>query len=229
MKQWIIENTNITEEKYDNIIITSQTYNPKEGNNFINTIFNNKLLAIHDFTYKSPNILRQTIYNIQKNNKTYNHKNIKFIILAEHLETLLSKTKKKEIKQLKNKLYSTKRDHKCFELSMEISKFLDNCYITTALCKDPYFKKTNYFLHTFLIIERNNIEYVIDSTFNIIIKKDIYFELFKAKLISKIDKETLLEYLNYIKENNYSEYLNFSEVLCFKDEIVNTIRTKAKK
>lgn len=228
MKEWILENTNITEPEYDNtiLILTSNTYKP--SNEPINNIFNNQLVAIHTFTYKKPSTIRKILFNVKGKEDTYLHKNIKFKILAEQLENITSNLKYEDIEQLKKILYSIKRDHKCFSLSLQICDALENCYITTALCKNPYCKKESYFLHTFLIIEKNKTEYIIDSTFNIIMKKHTYLNLFKAKIISKIDKETFLKDMEYIKNCQFANHINFSEYLCFKDEVMQAAKKLSK-
>lgn len=219
MKEWILQHTEVTEEEYDALINPQLVYmeNTKvEDIPYIPyTPFTNPIDTIDDFTLRKPNLLRKRKYKIINEQDYYIHQNIKFYILA------------KMLKEMRRKLYTSRRYHKCCQLSFEVASRLNECNIVTALCTNPFNKIKQKFLHTFVIYIKEGEEYVIDATLNAIIKKEIYFRLYQPQIISTIPKSTIKEDFNIIKETKISD-ITATEYLCFKEPIMNVVKKLTK-
>ena len=223
MKEWILENTDISSEEYDNLINLDTVsikgkHNPQEPD----PIFTHPIIDISSFTLKKDTIFNRIKYKIKKHqdnsNTFYECKKVKFFILSNFLH------------QLKSILTSKRRLNQCFHLNAKICLMLDvKCYLVTALCQSPYYTNTKKYLHSFiLIILKNNKEYIIDGTSNTIIEKNTYFELFQPQIISCIDQKTLKQDLTLIEEYEQEGLIYKAEYYCFKDPIISSIKKRSK-
>jgi len=182
-------------------------------------LFSHPLIGIDAFTIKKPNKLRKLKYKVITENNYYIHQKIKFIILAELIQ------------EMKEILYSPKRNNKCGELSFQIAISLkENCRIVTAICIDPFNQEHKTFLHTFIIITNSNgKEFCMDATINAVIEKKVYLELLQAKIISDIPNENLKQDNIIINQANIAKHLNLAEYLCFPEQITSTAKKLVKK
>lgn len=220
MKEWILENTEITEEEYDKIINPNTVY--IKDLTPISTDINKKhpFYNILTFTEKKANFFRNKIYKIKQiksnSHNHYIHQNIEFYILGEH------------IKYLTYLMYSKDRYGKCFYINSKICLLTNNSYLTTALCTSPFYNDKQ-FIHSFVTIQYNNKEYILDGIYNIIIEKEIYFNIFNPKIISNIPREQLKSDLENIIEFEKVSQIYRGEYLCFPTQIMQSIKKRTKK
>lgn len=215
MREWILENTDITAKKYDSLInpdmihttgtkITEKPYIEAD-------LFSNPIIVIDEFTREKPNNYTKSKYKVISKKDYYIHQNVKFYILAEL------------INDMRETLYSSDRIGRCIELSIEIAKKLKDCHIATAICINPFNKLYDTFLHTFIIFTKNNEEYVIDATLNAVIRKKTYLSLHKAKIISDIPKDIAISNLDIIDELS-TLHISQAEYLCFPTQVMNAVK-----
>ena len=219
MKEWILENTKITTDKYDSIINpTTVTIKGVSKDLTKEPLTNHPIININIFTIEPPTESRLKEFNIQKEKDYYTYENIKFNILAELITTL------------KSTLYSTSRCATCFTISTKICLMQPKSRIITAMCEDIFHKIHEPFLHSFVTITNphDNQEYVLDGTMNIIINKQEYLNLLKAKIISDISKKELITAINIFSELKIQNEITLLEYLCFPKETLN-IAKKIKK
>jgi len=228
MKEWILNNTTVIEEKYDTLI-NGDTIKNVDDNQGIREksidvtkltprkLGEHPLLMIDEFTVKKANLLRKYLYCIKGKNGKYSYKDIKFLVLADKL------------KDMKDILYSYDRKGKCVDLSSLICMKYTDTNIVTAMCVDPYFKEDFYFLHTFVTFVRNGKEYVIDATWNMVMKKELYLELFKAEIISNISREDYYNILISIRDLELGEFITLAEYLCFPKEVTDGVKKFSRK
>lgn len=214
MKEWILENTSITEEEYDSIINEDTILmHHKPSTKYIQDD-NNPLINIAKFTLKKPSFFNRKKFKIIKKDNSYVYKEIEFYVLAEFLTNI------------KAWLYSTERLHQCFILNSYICKELKaNCHLITALCKSPYGKDNQEYVHSFIIvITDNNQEYIIDGVTNTIMKKETYFNLYNPKIISNISQKRLREEIPLINKFSKHNKISRGEYLCFPDQIITAVK-----
>lgn len=85
MKEWILENTTVTEEKYDSLInpttVKMLEFEGKEDKKTYE-LSNHPIVRIDNFTHKKPTITRCFVYGIKKRGKYYLYKDIKFRVFS---------------------------------------------------------------------------------------------------------------------------------------------------
>lgn len=211
MKEWILENTNISKTKYESLI------NPKivtiDGLSSDLTkvpLTNHPIINIDIFTLSPPSESKIKEYNIKTIQEGYIYKDIKFDILANKLP------------QLSETLYSAKRLAECFSISNQICEIIPNSYISIAMCKDIFHISNEKFLHAFVIIKHNKEEYILDGTMNIIMRKKDYIKLFDAKIISTISRKELINTSILFNQLNFLDEITILEYLCFPKETKKT-------
>ena len=102
-----------------------------------------------------------------------------------------------------------------------------NSKVVIAMCDNPWTKETDKFLHCFVTYQgKDGIEIVFDATLNIIMEKELYLKLFKANIISEIEREKMISDIEYIQANKIS--VTVSEYLCFPEEIVQGVKRYVK-
>lgn len=224
MKDWIIKNTNVKEEQYDNIFNTnivmingvSKKATEKDASD-------HPIINISMFTFDYPTFFRIKKFKIKKIKDTnkknlYIYKNIKFYILGE------------QIPLYANELFTGKRITQCFYLNSTLCLQANlNSYLITAMCKNPYRKNNDTYLHTFVLLKHDNgQDYILDGTANIITDKKTYFNIFKPNIISCISKEKLKKDLELLKPFEESMQIYRPEYLCFTKETVKAAKKLTK-
>ena len=142
MKEWILENTTVTEERYDSLINANTVSKNRKIEHNIKINFKNPLYHICNFTLKKPSKLRCKFYNIKKEGNFYLYKDLKFRVLAE---TLFDRKE-----PYAKELYSIKRVGTCFQKSLDFGCNLKNNNIFVAMCDEPFIIPTEPFLHAFV-------------------------------------------------------------------------------
>ena len=222
MREWILENTTVTPKEYDSLINPETIYiegkSTSKEHLEAKKNFENPLIAIDYFTFGKPNIQRMIKYRVKRIKNYYYHQNIKFYILSEL------------IKNMQENLYSIDRIQGCFELSFDICQRINNSRIVTALCINPFFKKEDIVLHSFVVVTNDDgTEYACDGTLNCSIKKETYLKLLNVTtIISEISREDMIEAFEFLKENDITKYLIFPEFYCFKDKIIQGVKKRSK-
>lgn len=222
MKEWILENTAITEENYNNLInpnmlnLKNSDLDQKEVK--YKLFCNHPIITINNFTYGKPTKLRCVLYGIKKDNKYFIYKNVKFRVLAE---TIIEDPKDSFYKEL----YDKHRLGSCFLKSSDICFNMEDSKIITAICENPSTKSEKKFLHCFVSTNgKDGSEYILDGTLNVVIDRETYLNLFNAKIISEIEREKMIEDVGVIKDNNLAESISFAEYLCFPDEVMEGVK-----
>ena len=225
MKEWILENTTVTEEKYNSLInedtvILDGTEVKKDKNTY--ELSNNPIINVYKFTEKKPTITRCMIYGIRKSKKYYIYKDIKFRVFAE-----LMKTRKGDFYE---SLYSEKRLGTCFDKGMTICLSNKNSKIVTAMCIDPFLIPTKKFIHCFVIdTGKDGKEYVIDGTLNAVIEKQKYIDIYNAEIITEIEEPKVFEFLDLMSEGKeLGSNIDIAEYLCFPDEVIEGVKKHIK-
>lgn len=209
MKQWILENTSITEELYD-LLINPVTVEMKDVSEPVTKqpLTNHPIINIDIFTIEPPTETRLKEFGIQKDKDYYTYQNIRFLVLAEVLTPL------------KSLLYGVKRFGRCFTISVKIALITPNSKLVTAMCTDIFHINHERYLHTFVILQdpETQEEYVLDGTMNTIMKKDEYLKLFDAQIISEIDKQEFIKTAILFSKLNIQDEISLLEYLCFPKE-----------
>lgn len=220
MREWVLENTDVTAEEYDSLINPETLHiegESKPCQKETNKIFDHPILAIDLFTQQKPTLFTKIKYRIIDRKQYFIHKNIKFAILADLLE------------EMKEILYSTNRKGKCFKLSLDILKKCENANIVTLMCTNPNYKEPTPFLHAAILIkEETGNEFILDTTFNIIMKKETYLNLLQAKIISIISREKFQNDSTLRIESNVYKHIYLDEYLCFPEQIMKTAKKLSK-
>ena len=92
MKEWILENTEVTSVEYDKLInYDTVSIKGKSNKHSIESISNHPIINIALFTTKKPSIKRRKKFKIIKQkdinkNNYYTYQRIKFYILAEFIK-----------------------------------------------------------------------------------------------------------------------------------------------
>jgi len=231
MNEWLKENTDINEQEYDNIInsdtVTMNGNYNKKNAEIVDSIFDHPIIPIKGFSFQKPNIFHKLVFKVKGNRRTYVHQNIKFKILAEYIKDLNSEYI--DIKALTRFLYSKDKLGKCFQLSIDIAILFDNSKVVLAMCEDPDFKTPVKFLHAFVVIEKDDVEYSIDGTLNIIMEKDTYTSLLKANIINEIPGRKAFEESYYIHNTDIAKDIMYVDYLCYPEEIIYGVKTYIKK
>lgn len=155
--------------------------------------------------------------NIGKKGYTYRNQNMKFSF--DYLEKYLKKILKDEDPYVRKEmvwdLKHNLRRSCCYYISMIIAANLKNSAYVTGLI--PYEDGTTH-LHSF--VEYNG--YVIDYTKNLIIPKEIYYQLLHVKELARINQQNVSEVYNLLLENRI---LNTARYLAtFGNEIVRDLK-----
>ena len=217
MKEWILENTTVTEERYDSLINSDTVNKGREIEDNVKINYQHPFLTIGTFTLKKPSKLRCVFYNIKKEGKYYLHKDLKFRVLAE---TIFDKKE-----PYKKEFYSKKRVGTCFMKSLDLAYNLKDNNIVTAMCDEPFIIPTEPFLHAFVCgIGKDGKEYVLDGTLNIIIEKDIYVKLYNARIISEIDGQKAKKDIELLKSKDLGHSILVHEYLCFPEEVMEGVK-----
>lgn len=228
MKEWILENTSVTEDEYD-ALINGDTINMVDDDPGVKAgvvertkltprkLGEHPMLMIDEFTLKKTNILRKYLYDMKGKNGKYSYKGIKFFVLADML------------KDMADILYSKKRNGSCFDLSSLICMEYTDTNIVTAMCIAPDYKEDFYFLHTFVVFAKNGKEYVIDATCNIVMEKSIYLDLFKAKIISSISRDEYYNICGDIENFGLGNVITLAEYFCFPTEVTIGVKNFGRK
>ena len=217
MKEWILENTVVTEERYDSLINPNTVSKNRKIEAGVKINFKNPLYHICNFTLKRPSKLRCKFYNIKKEGKYYLHKDLKFRVLAE---TLFDKKE-----PYTKELYSIKRVGTCFQKCLDFGCNLKNNNLVIAMCDEPFIIPTEPFLHAFVCgVGKDGKEYVLDGTLNIIIEKDIFIKLYNARIISEIDGEKANKDINLLNSKDLSHNILAHEYLCFPEEVMEGVK-----
>ena len=98
MKQWILDNTSVTEEDYDKYLGKNGISLNSRKISFKGQIIDS-YRHINKFTLGKPTALRRLIYGITKCNKSYKYGNIKFHYMSETSHDLLSKNRRDKCHQ----------------------------------------------------------------------------------------------------------------------------------
>ena len=217
MKEWILENTTVTEDSYDNLINPNTVSKNRKIEDNVKINFQNPLYHICNFTLKKPSKLRCKFYNIKKEGNFYLYKDLKFRVLAE---TLFDKKE-----PYTKELYSIKRVGTCFQKSLDFGYNLKNSNIVVAMCDEPFIIPTEPFLHAFVCgVGKDGKEYVLDGTLNIIIEKDIFIKLYNARIISEIDGEKANKDIDLLNSKDLAHSILAHEYLCFPNEVIEGVK-----
>ena len=224
MKEWILENTVVTEERYDSLInpntVKMLEFERKEDKLY--ELSNHPIVNIDNFTHKKPTITRCMIYGIKKRKKYYIYKDIEFRVFSE----LLTIKNNPFIEEL----YSDNRIGTCFDKSIQICLSNDNSKILTAMCIDPFLQNHKKFIHSFVCVKgKDGKEYIVDGTINTVIEKEKYMKIYNAQIITEIDKNKFESFMDFIIENGeFGNYISIVEYLCFPDEVIEGIEKHIK-
>lgn len=220
MKQWILENTSITEELYDSLI-NPVTVEMKDISEPVTKqpLTDHPIINIDIFTIEPPTEARLKEFDIQKDKEYYIYKNIRFLILAEVLTPL------------KSILYGVKRFGRCFHISIPIALITPNSKLVTAMCTDIFHINHERFLHTFVTLQdpETQEEYILDGTMNTIMPKEDYLKLFDAQIISEIDKQEFIKAASLFSKLKIESEFSLLEYLCFPKETKIAAKTLYKK
>lgn len=225
MKEWILKNTNISEEQYNSVFNLNTVMisgNSKEPEN--DGISDHPIVNISMFTFDYPNFSRRKKHKIKRikdiNKKhLYTYQNIKFYILGEYLKKYTYIT------------FSTQRLRNCFYLNSMICLLPNiNTFLITAMCENPFRKSRLKYIHTFVLLKNTDgKDYILDGTTNTIMDKKTYFDIFKPKVITCISKDKLEKDLELLKPFEKEKYIYRAEYLCFPKQTIKAAKKFSRK
>lgn len=229
-------------QKYNNFGININTYNLlfneskeyklerskeiftiEKSSHFPRKIFRNELLEISlIWMIKLSDMLyyRINYFNISKNllkkGYTYNDGNIKFEF--DYLKKYLRKILKSEDSYVKREILSDIRYGLrygcCFSHNMVLSRNIENSYFVTGLVE---YEDGSSHLHSY--VEYDN--YVLDFTKNLIIEKDVYYNLLRIKELQKIKSVDIDQMFNLLSENRILSTVRY--IATFGNEIIKDL------
>ncbi len=210
MKEWLIENTSISDNEYERIIGCDKDLRIEDASDEYILSHENALTMynISNFTldrkYKKEEFIKMDQY--------YYHRGVTFSILSDFYYDEFLET--------------PRRFGKCHVASYTIAMNSD-FDLMTMICTD--FQSGKDFLHTILYSPDSDI--IIDYTLNLIIDRETYFRMMNSRVVSIISNskikmldERLRNSVDEVKQN-----VNVKELLCFPDEINDTILKFKKK
>lgn len=200
------------------------------NNNFedkFNELINNKDIVFYDYNFYQR-------YDEYMSLSSYNNKTIYrddlFNMISDYYAFGLN------IKELIKFKFSNGKCHLC---SLLLSLCFDNVKIITCNLKDyvTFYNKNNKsnkcseFIHSFLLVNINNIDYVIDTTFCFILEYSKYINLFNIEIINEytnddIKNNQIYNYLNNNKNNN--NIFDDNNLNIFKNMCINYKSNKEK-
>lgn len=209
MKEWIMENTSVSESAYD--YATRYLYPPVDLdlNRVSNAPKHKALYNIENFTL-DPGLRRALKYKVKTKAKKgdYTHQNYHFKLLSDIYSDPL--------------LFSLDRYGKCAIISTKIA-CETSCDIVTGICTDF---RGDKFVHTFLVYQnQSGIFYVFDYTKNLVMEKDDYYDLCEVEELKYIPNELFREYYHNLSEHRDYFGLNVTlfEFLCFPEDVTESV------
>lgn len=198
MKEWILENTTVTSDGYDELI------NSDGKNRQISDNTKKQILAIIDEFTLNPTSTNGSKLGIEKYKDGYIFNGIIFDLFSDI---------NKDPRLLRRDRY-----HQCHIASFALALGL-NSSIVTAKVIDWF---DNSFLHTFILSEENDL--VIDYSFNIMMRKSDYYNLLDVTEVVKIDYPELVEYRELLFScNAVVGNIDYKEIVTFPTEIKEAI------
>lgn len=186
--------------------------------------------ALNEFTLGSTTYARKKeLLNSLRELKPYveeaEMEEARFYIKTSKYEIILTKLSA-ALKSLKEDedIKSKTRKYKCHEKSVEISKILSFPNFVVTGYVYSLSDKSKY-IHSWIEFENEGKEFVIDYTINAIINKEGYYQLRRAKPISKISSQDLKED-EKILFGRLKDFVTFNikEYLLFRDEIMADLK-----
>lgn len=225
MREWILQNTEVTQEEYDKLLnLNTVRINGKSNVSQNDKISNHPMVNIVRFTSYKPTYSHRRKYKVKRKkdvNKHYYYiyEKIKFYILGEIFSII------------EEKCFCINRQSNCFYINSDTCLLPKiNSYLITAMCISPFRTKQNPYIHTFtLLITPDGLEYILDGTSNVIMDKKTYYSIYKPEIISCIPKEILKEELNLLKPFEEDERIYRAEYLCFRDKIMESVKKLTRK
>lgn len=195
MKEWILENTTVTEERYDELINSDE-----KGQEMSKNIKKLILMAIDKYTLNAPTPENMEQWGIETSGNAYIFEGIKFQLFSRVLQD--------------HKLYSKERYHQCHLASFYLAQVLE-LSVVTAKCIGY---SDNSFLHSFVLDEQRGLVY--DYCLNVIMSKSNYYDLFDVNEIVKIEYADLIDYYKILEKTSMAnENIDYKEVVTFPTEI----------
>ena len=162
MKEWFLEKTGISEEEYDELILSEPELVVEDTKTWKDMVIE----SILDFTIEKPTILRQLFFQVKKKDGKYYLAEIPFELFYDYFHD--------------DRLFSSERYGMCHKISHAIAYNSDRFDVVTAKCSN-YMTNNEEYLHT--VLYDPSTDKVFDYTFNLVMNSDIYCSLFNVRII----------------------------------------------
>lgn len=209
--------------------IKKEDYQSKEMYNAYATIsFITKFRKYELYILHLLNFLCLRWGNIDTKNVTYDKTNNQFIyndgniiIPFEKFSSILSEI---DYMKMKLELHSNKRYKKCHEKSLDlVQNILSNAKLLTGFV----IINKSKILHSVVLIQRNNKEYIIDYINNLIIEKSKYEQLTNFTVLSILNNG-IIEF-DFATIDRLGIDIGYKSYLSFRNEIMSDINKKVMK
>lgn len=204
MKEWILENTSVTNEQYNRYINSKYKEYPNIDFNTVSTIPKKRTLLDIQLFSLNPSFLNVLKFGIKKKGNSYFKNGIKFQLLSDFYKD--------------KDLFTSNRYGKCALESIKIA-LLTKANIVTAICTD--FREVKI-LHTFLIgyLDSYQKPMVWDYTMNLVMNVEDYYNLCDVEVIKFIKNEDFRTFLENVKIGlQHGADINLDEFLIFPEEV----------
>lgn len=207
MKEWVLANTDISEEEYDNKITQYQNLPFIKG--YAKDYRSLLLINIITFTLYKPTNETMNKYHIIPENDMYRVKDTK-VIFSLFYDFCPAP-----------ELFTINRTGHCFSVAIELGSS-EKVSIVTSICKDY---NNRDFLHTFVISEQEE-PWVFDYSLNLIMPKTTYYELLNVREIKVLNNADFRHYYKILRNNisKVSGQINEDEFLVFPESITNALK-----
>lgn len=204
MKEWFLENTGISEEEYDELILSDAELVTTDTKTWKDMVIE----SILDFTIERPTLLRQLIFQVKKKEGQYYLAEVPFELFYDYFPD--------------KKLFSTERYKMCHKKSHAIAYNSDRFDVVTAKCSN-YMTDNEEYLHTFLYDPKT--DQVFDYTFNLVMKSDIYCSLFNVRIIKTIKNADLKRISSLIRLHpELAKFIDIKEYFCFPEATEEAVK-----
>ena len=204
MKEWFLEKTGVSEEEYDELILSDAEVVTTDTKTWKDMIIE----SILDFTIEKPTLMRQLLFQVKKKDGKYYLAEIPFELFYDYYHD--------------EKLFSTIRYKECHKKSHAIAYNSDRFDVVTAKCSN-YMTDNKEYLHTFLYDSKT--DQVFDYTLNLVMGKDTYYELFNVRVVKILKNADLKRISSLIRLHpEFAKFIDIKEYFCFPEATEEAVK-----
>lgn len=224
MKDWILENTVVTQQQYDYFldrVISHQSNDGLKRKKWRN-VKNHPMIKIQSFTVYNPKLI--TSLSIKRTaNNMYGYKGLEFLLITDYAEQNNIELPEK----LKNDLLDSRlRAGKCDYLSIELMSFFKNSRVLIIRIDDCYIEDEPV-THVVVEIQTDKGSYILDATKNLFMETKQYFNMMgRVEVLNVVSSEKAKKDIDELISLGLGSELLGAEYFAFDEEIMNAVNRR---